>query len=293
MGPQGATCAGISASRPEARDRRGARRPVRRYPALIDRQSSVDLELLESAAAAAPATRRGVERLLRLAVHKPLLALAKRVPRAASRAAMACRCRARRRMPFARPCSARAVRDAFGLGPAALPRTEARLRGAVRGRRAAPGGGVRAPGARVRERRAELGQTRARPARAPLPSRAARRRRATSARSSTSSSRRICWRASRSSSWSSFPRYLRAAQLRFGRAILDPRRDADKLESFASLWKRSRQARHGARLRGPCSRALALRRAARSRSSRPSSTPLRGVSVASLTPRRRGHCSAR
>jgi ATP-dependent helicase HrpA len=33
-----------------------------------------------------------------------------------------------------------------------------------------------------------------------------------------------------------FPRYLRAAQARLTRAIIDPRKDADKLAPFAPLW---------------------------------------------------------
>jgi ATP-dependent helicase HrpA len=33
-----------------------------------------------------------------------------------------------------------------------------------------------------------------------------------------------------------FPRYLRAAQARLGRAVSDPRKDMDKLAPFATLW---------------------------------------------------------
>jgi ATP-dependent helicase HrpA len=33
-----------------------------------------------------------------------------------------------------------------------------------------------------------------------------------------------------------FPRYLRAAQIRLGRAVSDPRRDAEKLAPFAPQW---------------------------------------------------------
>ena len=33
-----------------------------------------------------------------------------------------------------------------------------------------------------------------------------------------------------------YPRYLRAAQTRLGRAIADPRKDADKLAPFAPVW---------------------------------------------------------
>jgi ATP-dependent helicase HrpA len=32
------------------------------------------------------------------------------------------------------------------------------------------------------------------------------------------------------------PRYLRAAQVRLGRAVTDPRKDADKLAPLAPLW---------------------------------------------------------
>jgi len=32
------------------------------------------------------------------------------------------------------------------------------------------------------------------------------------------------------------PRYLKAAQVRLGRAVTDPRKDADKLAPFAPLW---------------------------------------------------------
>jgi ATP-dependent helicase HrpA len=75
---------------------------------------------------------------------------------------------------------------------------------------------------------------------------------------------------------------LRAAQLRLGRAILEPRRDADKLEGFALVWKtfldKRAQARDPAALLAVRWRFEELRVAIFA----PELEPLRGVSMASV-----------
>ncbi|MEO8182125.1 MAG: ATP-dependent RNA helicase HrpA [Deltaproteobacteria bacterium] len=254
--------------------------PVRRYPALVDRQSSVDLGLLESAAAAQAATRRGVERLLYLAVHKPLLALAKRAPPPLSRAGGLPVARAEADA-FRERVLGRAVREAFGLEQAPLPRTRADFdalyaTGAPR-LEAAFERLARAFGSAA----AELAQTeRALAASASEPSgtQAARDIRAQLAElfppdllESIAIDR-----------LEQFPRYLRAAQLRLGRAILEPRRDADKLEGFALVWKtfldKRGQARDPAALLALRWRFEELRVAIFA----PELEPLRGVSMASV-----------
>ena len=256
--------------------------PVRRYPALIDRQSSVDLELLESSAAATASTRRGLERLLRLAVHKPLLALAKRAPAPFAR---------RDGMPvpraeldaFREAVLGRAVRDAFGLGPGlALPRTEAAFAALC------AAGAPRLEAAFERLARALTN------AAAELAKLERALRAAASEPSGTQAARDI--RAQLDELFppelleslaieqlEQFPRYLRAAQLRLSRAILDPRRDADKLESFASLWRAFASKRATARDPGAV---LSLRwrfEELRVAIFAPELEPMRGVSVASLT----------
>jgi len=61
--------------------RRVAGADIRAYPAIVDNGKSVDLELLESSAAAEEASRLGVRRLFTLAARRELSAIAPRVPR--------------------------------------------------------------------------------------------------------------------------------------------------------------------------------------------------------------------
>jgi ATP-dependent helicase HrpA len=215
--------------------RRVAGAELRSYPALIDRQKCVDLMLLESAPAAEEATRLGVLRLLTLAAHRPLSAFAKHAPapflsrngflvsRAESEA-------------FRELFMTRVAREAFG---AAEPSLIARSQPAFDALLAA--GTPRISSAFKRLERAsaaaagELQATlRALDSAAKYPS-------STAASSEIRAQIALLFPSDLISTvelaqLEHFPRYLRAAQARLTRAIVDPRKDADKLMPFAPLW---------------------------------------------------------
>jgi ATP-dependent helicase HrpA len=209
---------------------------VRRYPALVDREGAVDLELLESAAAAELSTRRGVERLLRLALQRQLATLAKRAPAPLPRRDGVPVPRAQADA-FREALLGRALREAAGLGAGAPPpRTSAAFDAlcALGAQRIEP--------AFERLARA-VGQLSSELGKAELALRAA-----ASEPSGTHAARDIRaqldelfpsdWLESTSvEQLEQFPRYLRAAQQRLARAIQDPRRDADKFAPFAAAWK--------------------------------------------------------
>jgi ATP-dependent helicase HrpA len=206
----------------------------------------VDLELLESPAAAEVATRRGVERLLSLALQRQLAALAKRAPAPLPR---------RDGMPVPRAqidafrpaVVGRALRAAAGLGAGAPPpRTSAAFdaRCAAGAQRIEPA--FERLARAVGQLASELGKTE-------LALRAA-----ASEPSGTHAARDIRaqldelfppdWLESTSiEQLEQFPRYLRAAQQRLARAIQDPRRDADKYAPFAVAWKTFADKRTAAR----------------------------------------------
>jgi ATP-dependent helicase HrpA len=209
---------------------------VRRYPALVDRKQAVDLTLLESAAAAEASSRRGLERLLWLAAQKPLGALAKRAPAPFPRRDGLPPTRAEVEV-FREAVLGRTLREAFSIGSTTpLPRTRAafetlyaaglpRLEDAFS--RLARALGIAA---------AELDKTeRALRAAASQPS-------GTHAARDIRAQLELLFPADLLESielerLEQLPRYLRAAQTRLARAIVDPRKDADKLEPFSPLWK--------------------------------------------------------
>jgi ATP-dependent helicase HrpA len=207
---------------------------LRSYPALVDRGASVDLVLLESAAAAEESTRGGVRRLLALASRGALSAVTARLPGALTRANGAFPSRTEDEA-FRAVVLTRILDDAFALHDGELPRTrrdfEARvgsgaariapahrlwvealaaiaseLEGAMRALKTASQhpSGTNA----VKEIRAQVDLLLAPDLVAVEPLVTLRQ----------------------------VPRYLRAAQVRLGRAVTDPRKDADKLAPFAPLW---------------------------------------------------------
>jgi ATP-dependent helicase HrpA len=206
------------------------------YPALIDRQSAVDLTLFEAEDAAAAAHRAGVRRLLLLAAKSPLAALGKRTPPPfaqrpglpPARAEMAA---------FREQVLMRVVSEAFGLcEDAELPRSKPDF-----DRQLATGLPRLAPVFDVLTRAiasasAELDKTlRALDA-------------ATKQQSGGAAVADI--RAQLQQLFppdllehvevprlQQFPRYLRAAQARLQRAVNDPRKDASKAEPFTPLWQ--------------------------------------------------------
>jgi len=208
---------------------------LRSYPAIVDRQSHVDLSLLESAAAADSATRDGVRRLSSLAARSSLDALGKRIPPPFPR---------KGRMPPSRAESdafrelvlLRVVRDAFGVTEeSALPRTrtafEAMLRAGLPRIESVFSALAHAIGAAA----AELDKLeRALDAVSTEPSGTL------AARDIRAQLEKLCpadlVRGVEVERLEQFPRYLRAAQTRLTRAIHDPRKDADKLAPLAPVW---------------------------------------------------------
>jgi len=214
--------------------------PVRAYPAIIDRQKSVDLALLESKEAALAATREGVRRLCALASQRALVGLGKRVPAPFPRAD---------RMPHPRTESdafrervlSRVVEEAFGLGPGApLPRNAAEFTALLaKGQRQ-----VDATFERVTRAIGALGTELDKLQRALAA--AAREPSGTNAVRDIRAQLELLMMPDPASpdpigvvelaQLEQYPRYLRAAQTRLARAITDPRKDADKAAPLAPIW---------------------------------------------------------
>ncbi len=208
---------------------------LRSYPALVDRGTSVDLALLESASAAETATRAGVRRLLSIASRAALSANAPRTPRAFTR-------------PNGNPPSraeddafrtivlARVFDEAFGLHEgAALPRTKSAFDAL------ASGGAPRiAPSFKLfTDAIAPISQE--------LDKALKALKAASSHPSGTAAVLEIRSQIERLfpadllatiplTALRQLPRYLRAAQVRLARAVSDPRKDAEKLAPLAPLW---------------------------------------------------------
>lgn len=206
---------------------------VRSFPALVDRGTSVDLALLESESAAVTATRAGLRRLLLLGARQTVSAITPRLPGRLSRPNGAPATRAENEafkadtllaiadlaFPFEEiprtktefdPLLAKGVARLEGarkvvadtLGPIAteLEKTLLQLRNAARH----PSGRVAAD-----EMFAQI------EALVPVD----------------------LMRVVPLARLAHYPRYLRAMQARLGRAVTDPRKDADKLAPFVPLWK--------------------------------------------------------
>jgi ATP-dependent helicase HrpA len=208
---------------------------LRAYPAIVDRQTSVDLTLLESKEAAERETRAGIRRLLALGSRRALSAFAKRLPPPLPRLD---------RMPpprseadaFREQVLLKVVDQAFGSGgSAAQPRDKAAFDNLLAsGQRHIDAAFERVARA-ITALSVELDKTRtalAAAARQPSGTNAARDIRAQlellivpDLVLSVELDR-----------LEQYPRYLRAAQTRLGRAIADPRKDADKLAPFAPVW---------------------------------------------------------
>jgi ATP-dependent helicase HrpA len=255
---------------------------LRTYPAILDRQKSVDLGLLESSAAAERATRDGLQRLLTLAAQKPLAAFGKRLPPPFAR---------RDGLPPSRADSdafrglvlARIVKEAFRLSDTApLPRTKAAFEALC------ALGTPRLDAAFSAVTRAVAG------VRSELDSTWRALERASQQPSGTAASRDIQAQLEHLLApdlvanvelerLEHVPRYLRAAQTRLARAITDPRKDADKHAPFAPVWAAFLAKQPGARDRKA---ALALRWAfeeLRVAIFAPELKPATPVSVASLS----------
>ncbi len=220
---------------------------VRSYPALVDRGASVDLVLLESAAAAEAASRAGVRRLAMLAKRSMLSQFTPRLPAAFSRPNGAPTSRAENDA-FRAMLLAKIVDVAFQLDreDASIPRTKAAFDQLV------------AAGAPRIAASFQVYVDAIKPISVELDKTLQALRNASKHPSGRNAVVEI--HAQLEHLFPSdlvetvpfgrlehFPRYLRAAQARLQRAISDPRKDADKLAPFAPLWS-SFLARHkGAR----------------------------------------------
>ena len=223
---------------PETVTRRVANVEVRSFPALVDRGSSVDLVLLESAAAATDASRAGVRRLVMLAKRSMLSQFTPRLPAAFPHSNGAPTSRAENEA-FRSMLLAKIVDAAFQLdseeADLELPRTKVAFDQLL-----AKGSPRIAPSFQVfvdalKPIATELEKT---------------------LQALRNASRHPSGRNAIVEIYAQlehlfppdllasvpfgrlehFPRYLRAAQARLQRAISDPRKDADKLAPFAPLW---------------------------------------------------------
>jgi len=208
---------------------------VRSYPALVDRGTTVDLTLLESAGAALKATRGGVRRLAMLAARGVVAVVTPRIPPPLPRLDGAPVGKTEQDA-FRAVVLGRIVDDAFGLGTEAeVPRSRVAFERSVK--EGAPR--LEATAQRyadaLKATSAELTKTLAalkNASRHPTGAGAIREMRAQlealfpATLMETIALTRLVH----------FPRYLRAVQVRLGRAVDDPRKDADKLGPFAPLW---------------------------------------------------------
>jgi ATP-dependent helicase HrpA len=208
---------------------------LRSYPALIDRQKSVDLSLLESARAAEAATRRGVRRLLALAAKNPLSVYGKQVPAPFARRSGFLASRAEieaQREIFLE----RVVEEAFECSDAALiPRNRAAFEGIL----AAGVPRIAAAFKRI-ERAVALAAAELQTTLRALDG-AAKHPSGTAASAEIRTQVELLFPENALATVAlgrleHYPRYLRAAQARLIRAVSDPRKDADKLAPFAPLW---------------------------------------------------------
>ncbi|RYZ10186.1 MAG: ATP-dependent RNA helicase HrpA [Myxococcales bacterium] len=209
---------------------------VRSYPALVDRQKAVDLELFETEEAARTAHRGGVGRLLQLALKSQLTALGKRAPAPFTRRPGLPPPRAESEA-FRELVLQRVVTEAFGLAELSpLPRDKAAFQ------RLLVAGSPRLPAVFEQTSRiiaasnAELEKTlRALDAAAKQPS-------ALAASQDIRAQLEQLFppdllRHVALARLEQYPRYLRAAQARLARAIHDPRKDSSKAEPFQPVWQ--------------------------------------------------------
>ncbi|MGA2448413.1 MAG: ATP-dependent RNA helicase HrpA [Polyangiaceae bacterium] len=215
--------------------RRLAGTEFRAYPAIVDRGASVDLVLMESECAANTAAREGVRRLLMLAVHGTLSTFEPRIPQAFARSNGNAPSRTDNEA-FRAAALARIVDDAFRLDDdAPLPRTrlafdDVLARGSLR---------VSASFERlvmaIARASSELDAT--------LRALRSASKHPTAKNAIADIRSHLEWLFPADLlGWvplaclDHYPRYLRAAQVRVGRAIADPRKDSEKFTRMAPLW---------------------------------------------------------
>jgi ATP-dependent helicase HrpA len=208
---------------------------VRLYPALVARDDSVDLTLMQSEQAALEATRGGLRRLLALATARVLSVLAKRASSPFPQALGLPPSRAAREA-FGKQVLSRVVDEAFALRDFAnYPRGQSAFEALL----AAGTPRLQATFDRlsraIAAASAELEQTRrvlANAVKQPSGTRAARDIQDQLAQLFSADLLADIELVQ----LEQYPRYLKAAQTRLARAIVDPRKDAEKLSPLAPLW---------------------------------------------------------
>jgi len=219
---------------------------VRSYPALVDRRTSVDLVLLESEAAAEEASRAGVRRLLALGARSTLSSFTPRLP-----------------SPFAKPngalpsrAEADAFRDvlvlrivdaAFGLSEEKpLPRDKQAFEALLAAGRARIAPAFTLFVDTIKPVAAELDKTlQALRSASKHPSGRTALLDIQAQLEELFPPDLLAWIPL--ARLAHYPRYLRAAQTRLGRAVTDPRKDADKLAPLAPVVAAFAKKRAGVR----------------------------------------------
>jgi ATP-dependent helicase HrpA len=208
---------------------------LRAYPALVDTGAAVDLALLESSAAAEEASRKGVRRLFTLAARRELSSISPRLPRPLAPAGGASPTRAQADA-FHKQLLARIVDAAFGLDDGSpLPRTKGAFEAQLSRGLPKLDACFRLWVEALHATSVELDKALA----------------ALKAASKQPSGRDAVLDLEAQvealvpadlvtfiplTRLQHYPRYLRAAQTRLTRAVIDPRKDADKLAPVATLW---------------------------------------------------------
>ncbi len=216
-------------------ERRVGNLTVRSFPALVDKGNGVDLVLLESAQAATETSRAGVRRLFLLASRSPLSTITPRLPSAFARPNGAMASRADHEA-FRKALLDRIADAAFDLeGDAELPRDkvafDARLRAGQSRLDPAFKVFTKAIAAASAELEKTLGLLR-NASKHPSGKKAIDEMYAQLEH--LFPPELIAWVPL--SRLEHYPRYLRAIQARLGRAVTDPRKDADKLAPLTPLW---------------------------------------------------------
>ncbi|HEY4014937.1 MAG TPA: ATP-dependent RNA helicase HrpA [Polyangiaceae bacterium] len=211
---------------------------VRTYPALVDRGNAVDLTLLESSAIAEMETRTGVRRLLMLATRGAISAVSARIPPPFARANGVAPSRAETDA-FRTIVLARIVEDAFRLrdrDDPPLPRTKREFDELLAGGTPRLTSSFRLFADAIARASSELDSTL-------LALRSATKHPSASLAIAEIRAHLAALFPPDLIEWvplaclEHFPRYLRAAQARLGRAIADPRKDAEKLAPVTPLWE--------------------------------------------------------
>jgi ATP-dependent helicase HrpA len=215
--------------------RRVAGTDLRAYPAIVDNGTSVDLDLLESSAAAEKASRKGVRRLFTLAARRELAAIAPRLPRPLAPPNGAMQTRALNDS-FQNRLLGRIVDGAFQLdGDVSLPRTKAVFDTQLVAGIPRLDGVFRLWSQKISLASFELDKTLAAlKVAAKQPSGRAAIVDLEAQMEALVPSDLVAWIPL--AHFEHYPRYLRAAQIRLARAVLDPRKDAEKLAPLTTLW---------------------------------------------------------